>query len=73
MDDGADEGSRFDSASRQGQVSDRVCRLFSIKCLMHIDQLHRTRYWNQMTFDGLNKIKEVGEKHGLLLPEIGLW
>jgi aflatoxin B1 aldehyde reductase len=34
--------------------------------------MYRDRYWTQAYFDAINKVKEVGDKHGLTLPEIGL-
>ncbi|CAK5261914.1 unnamed protein product [Mycena citricolor] len=35
-------------------------------------QMYRKRYWNDNYFEALAEIKQVGEKHGLTLPEIAL-
>jgi hypothetical protein len=50
-----------------------VGNLMSNTALNIVVQEYRKRYWNDSYFNAMAAFKPVAEKHGLTLPEIGVY
>jgi aflatoxin B1 aldehyde reductase len=66
-------GSRFDPASNQGRVSDRVQHFKSGHQYIYtyFYQAYRNRYWNDHYFQAITKIKALADNHDIPMAEIG--